>query len=197
MKVLVAISTLVLSACVTQSADMTYSGSNGAKVPAISLPPEMPSETDVTLNSDERPIAKGIADISRLQPTQISAMFTSAIQLASPSPEKKAICVGMRGKSDREMADPPASVINQISKIWTIPVVYASECSFGRTPFVTTSRLEAILYSVTVTEINKDGSVKYWANALYANLGANGQEYLLERQAGRWVSVPTGVMVIS
>ncbi len=75
-----------------------------------------------------------------------------------------------------------------------------SSCAFAGYdvyPVVIDSGARAMLYSIRIEKIARDGTVTFWGNAIYGNLGANGAEFVLKRHGHGWVANPTGVSAIS
>jgi hypothetical protein len=126
---------------------------------------------------------------------QLEAMFRAAIAQAKPFPPQKAVCFGVDG-ADRKLTDPPEALRQALARELGLPGFPASECAFDIFPYVTASRDQAMLYTVRVME-KKPAGLRFMAVATYGNLGANGAEFRLVRSAGRWVSEPTGLRVVS
>ncbi len=126
---------------------------------------------------------------------QLEAMFRAAIAQAKPSPPQKAICFGI-DERDRTLSDPPEALRQVLAQGLGLPGFPASQCGFDIYPYVAASRDQAMLYTIRVME-KDDAGIRFMAVATYGNLGANGEEFRLVRRAGRWVSEPTGLRVVS
>lgn len=137
------------------------------------------------------------SDTSGLDDTQIDAMFIAAVAQAQPGEEKRAICVGLQGLTDRAVADAPARVVRRLGEELRLPAVPASQCRNGAYPVVIATEANAILYTVKVESRDRHGVLTFWATAVFGNMGAQGTQFRLVRKAGHWMAEPTGLSVLS
>ena len=139
----------------------------------------------------------GVPDTKGLEMAQMDAMFEAAMAQARPGAEKRAVCVGMQGLSDRAVTDAPKNMIRRLAEALRSPVLPASQCSADVYPFVTTTKAEAILYTVKIESRDREGILTFWATAAFGNLGAHGAQFRLIRENGRWIPKPTGLSIVS
>jgi hypothetical protein len=139
----------------------------------------------------------GGPDTSGLEDAQIDAMFDVAVAQAQPMEDKRAICVGMQGLADKAVKNAPVRVVERLGRMLRLPAVPALQCRFDVFPFVVATNANAILYTVKVESYDARGILTFWATATYGNLGANGAEFRLVRDNGRWKPEATGVSVVS
>lgn len=93
--------------------------------------------------------------------------------------------------------NPPAHALDALSRLTDLPVLPASQCAADVFPFVIATGARAMLYSVRVEAIARDGRVTFWASAVCGNQCAYSKEYVLQRENGLWVAEPTGRAAIS
>lgn len=128
---------------------------------------------------------------------QLAVMFDLAVGQVRPLPEHKAICVGLQGIGERQMRDAPVSIIRQLAIAVRLPAYPNSRCGFDVFPFVTEGNAKAMLYTVKIEKMDRNGIITFWATAIFGNLGAEGTQYQLVRSRGKWLARSTGGQVIS
>ena len=161
-------------------------------LPAPDFPPAAgPGGTPVPVGSDLAASTQGLSE------AQLKVMFASAIEQARPYGGKSAVCYGIRDVDTGETRAAPATIGAYLERELKLPAFPASQCAFETFPFVIATREEAMLYTIRIDRVARDGVVTFWAAASYGNLGANAQEFRLERRGSGYVAVPTGVGVIS
>ena len=93
--------------------------------------------------------------------------------------------------------NPPAHALAALSRLTDLPVLPASQCTADAFPVVIATEANAMLYSVRVEGIARDGRVTFWPSAVCGKLCAYSKEHVLQHERGRWVVEPTGRMAIS
>lgn len=182
------------------AADAPATAENVAPPIAEVFPPPARTSGPDDASSPEtvRPSAQGDADASGLSPRQIEAMFASAFAQARPFEDHRAVClVMMRTEGGGWPRNPPAHALAAFARWTDLPVFPGSDCAFDTFPFVIHNGAKAMLYTIRIEPIGRDGIVKFWANAVYGNLGANGAEFVLKRRGDAWHAEPTGVSAVS
>jgi len=148
-----------------------------------------------------KPSAQGDADTSGLSPEQIEAMFAAAFAQQRPFDDHQAVCLVMvRAEGGGWPRNPPAHALAEFAKLTDLPVLPGSSCAFGLYdvhPVVIDSGARAMLYSIRIENIARDGTVTFWGNATFGNLGAKGAEFVLRRRGNGWRADATGVSAIS
>lgn len=164
-----------------------------SRLPALS-PPPVPGPNFGNGSTFALPRS---SDTSGLDDAQIDTMFAAAVAQARPGKEKRAVCVGMQSLADQAIADAPARVVRRLGEELRLPAVPASRCRDGVYPIVIATEANAILYTVKVESRDRHGVLTFWATAVFGNMGAKGTQFRLVRKAGRWVTEPTGLSVLS
>lgn len=142
-------------------------------------------------------VAARPADVDGVTTQQLAAMFDAAVTQAAPFAGKAAVCAGMQGIADREVADAPAAVVARLSARLGLPAVPASQCDIDDEPAVRATGAKAMLYTVRVEKRGRNGTLTFWALATFGNVGAHGTRYRLEHEHGRWSAEATGVEILS
>lgn len=160
-------------------------------------PPAPDPATATKSGNSGVPFAQGETDVGGLTSAQVEVMFAEALKLAKPFAEHQAVCLAMATDSTERQGDPPVAAIASFQKLTDLPVLPASRCAFEVFPSVIDSGERAMLYTVVVEPRYAGSQIKFWAHAIYGNLGSNGAEFVLRRGLKGWFAVSTGVSSIS
>lgn len=179
-------------------AEQTSGSAN--KPPAPPSPPPPPGSSGPQPTSGNL-AAREVADTSGFDQAQIDAMFDAAVEQKRPFPEHTAICVGLRGRQNRQMHDAPAPVIQRLANQLGLPAFPASQCAMDGfkdgLPAVAATGEKVMYYSVVIEPATAKNEIIFWAHATFGNLGSEGAKFSLRRRSGQWVPVFMNVRVLS
>jgi hypothetical protein len=190
---------------IPQSEENVTSSPSLVKLPSDIAHPPTPSgvsgANEAPLRKVVKPSAEGDADTSGMSPEQIETMFAAAFAQQRPFDDHQAVClVIVRAEGGGWPRNPPAHALAAFTKWTDLPVLPGSSCAFGLYdvhPVVIDSGARAMLYSIRIENIARDGTVTFWGNATFGNLGAKGAEFVLRRRGNGWLADATGVSAIS